>query len=53
MVIGQDRTAVDQKVPKIRHLLQIRGHVWNIAAEVHIVELDIDNVLDSIVVGMQ
>jgi hypothetical protein len=52
-MIGQDRAVIDQKIPQIGNLLEIARHIGHIAAEVHIVELNEDNMLNSIVIGVQ
>jgi hypothetical protein len=53
MVIGEHCAVVDQKVPQVRHLFKVAGNILQVASKVHVIELNIDNVLDSIVIGMQ
>jgi len=47
VVIGEQHSVALEELQQIGHLLQIRGHVRVIAAQVHVVELDLDHVLEA------
>src|SRR5580698_7733847 len=53
VMIGQDCAVIDQEIAQIGNLLEIARHIGHIAAEVHVVELNVDNMLNSIVIGVQ
>jgi hypothetical protein len=53
MVVRQNGAVVEQKVAQVRHLLQIRRNFGNVAPEVDVVELDIDDTLDPAATGVQ
>jgi hypothetical protein len=46
-VSGEQRALLLQEVEQARHLLEIRWNVGIVASEMHIVELDVDYVLDA------
>ena len=46
VVIVQDGPVADQEVVEIGHLLDVRGDIRVVTAEVDVVELQLDNVLD-------
>jgi hypothetical protein len=48
VVISEQRALVLEKIQQIGHQLEVRWHIWIVAAEVDIIELDIDDVLDAI-----
>src|SRR5689334_18010720 len=46
VLLAQKRAIGGQEIEQVRHLLQVGWHVRVVAAEVHVVELEIDDVLD-------
>lgn len=48
MVIGEQSALILEEIQQIGHLFEVRRHIWVVAAEVDIIELDIDDVLDAI-----
>jgi hypothetical protein len=53
MVVREHRAIADQEVAKVRDLFQVGGNVRDVTPEMDVVELDVNNVLDPVVVGMQ
>jgi hypothetical protein len=47
-MIGQKRTVAFEEFEQIRHLLEVGGHIGVVAAEMDIVELNVDDVLDAV-----
>jgi hypothetical protein len=48
VVIGEQSALVLEEIQQIGHLLEVRRHIWVIAAQVDIIELDIDDVLNTV-----
>jgi len=48
VMIGEQRAFLLQKVQQARHLFEVGWNVRNVAAEMNIVELDVDYVLDAV-----
>jgi hypothetical protein len=48
VVIGEDRALLLKEIQQVGHLFEVGRHVRIIAAQMHIVELDIDYVLDAV-----
>ena len=53
MIVGDQRPVALDEVQQVRHLLQVRRNVGVVALEVGVVELDVDDVLDLSVGGVQ
>jgi hypothetical protein len=51
VVVRVERAVVPDEVQQVRHLLQIRRDVRVVSQEVHVVELDVDDVLDLALVA--
>ena len=49
MVIGEQSALVLEEIQQIGHQLEIGRHIRIISAEMDIVELDMDDVLDAVV----
>jgi hypothetical protein len=47
VVVGEKRAIAPNKVEEVRHLLEVGWHVRVVAQEVHIVEDEVDDMLDS------
>jgi hypothetical protein len=45
-MIGQEGALPFEKIEQIRHLLEIRGDIGVVAAQMHVVKLDMNDVLD-------
>jgi len=48
MVLRVERAVLLNEVQQIGHLLQVRRHVRIVACKMYIVELDVDDVFDSV-----
>ena len=46
VVVGHQHAIVANKVEQVWHLLEVRGHVWVVTAEMGVVKLDVYNVLN-------
>ena len=53
VLAGDQRPVAGDEVQQVRHLLQVAGHVRVVPGVVHVVELDVDDVLDRRPVGAQ
>jgi hypothetical protein len=47
VVVGEQRAVVHDEVEQVRHLLQVGRDIWIVPAEVHVIELDVDDVFDG------
>jgi hypothetical protein len=48
VVVGQERSVVLEEVEQVRHHLQVGRDVGVVTEEVHVVEADLDHVLDAV-----
>ena len=53
VLMGDQRPVAGDEVEQVRHLLQVAGHVRLVPGVVHVVELDVDDVLDRRSVGAE
>ena len=53
MVVGQQDAIAVQEIEQVRHLLEVGGNVRVITGEMDVVEMYIDDVLDSAPRGIQ
>jgi len=47
-MIGENRAFFLEKMQQVGHLLEIGGHIGIVAAQMNVVELDINDVLDAL-----
>jgi hypothetical protein len=45
-MVGAQGSLVLKELQQVGHLLQVGRHIWVVAPQVHIVELNVDDVLD-------
>jgi hypothetical protein len=48
VVLGEQCSIGGEEAQQVRHLLQVGGHIRVIASEVHVVELNVHNILYTI-----
>jgi hypothetical protein len=53
MMIAADGSDVENEIEQIRHLLEVRGNVRIVAPQVHVVESDVDDMLDLTAGGLE
>jgi hypothetical protein len=51
-MIAADDAVILHEIEQIGHLLEVRWHIGIVAPQMHIVELDVHDMLDAVVGGL-